>query len=80
MKTIQQNFQELAGRVGLNRAHASQQRECRRMFFAGFHACLMSGIDMANESGENDDVGATMIQRLHDESAKFVADMLAGRA
>jgi hypothetical protein len=35
---------------------------------------------MAEESGDDDDLGATMMQSLHDECERFVADVQAGRA
>ena len=61
-------------------ATAIQRREMKRAFYSGFHAALIAGIEMADESGANDDIGCTMIQRLHDECQRFAVDIQAGRA
>jgi hypothetical protein len=80
VKTIAQRWEEFRGWVMPPGVHESQVREMRRAFYAGFHASLMAGLEMADESGPNDDVGATMIQRLHEECQRFAADIQAGRA
>jgi hypothetical protein len=80
MKTVAQFWQGFQADVMPPGAPELQKREMRRAFYAGFFASLMAGLEMAAESGPNDDVGATMIQRLHDECHAFAADVQAGRA
>lgn len=80
MKTVAARWEEFSAGVMPAGAHPTQVQEMRRSFYAGFFSALMAGLQMADESGDNDDVGATMIQRLHDECHRFKADVAAGRA
>jgi len=57
-----------------------QRREMRRAFYAGFSEALAAGIEMAEESGPDDDLGATMMRRLHNECEQFALDVAAGEA
>jgi hypothetical protein len=52
----------------------------RRAFYVGFQQALLALHDAAIESGADDDLGAEMIQRLHDECDAFANDVAAGRA
>jgi hypothetical protein len=79
MKTIADRW-AVFDRVVLSKAGVVQRKEMRRAFYAGFHESLLAMLDMANESGENDDVGETMIARLHKECEQFAADIAAGKA
>ncbi len=80
MKTIAQSWQTFEAQVLPKSAGAVQRQEMRRAFYAGFHGCLTCMVQMADESGKNDDIGVTMVQRLHDECARFAVDLQAGRA
>lgn len=80
MKTIAQRWDEFAGVVMPPNCHPTQTREMKRAFYAGFQAALVAGLEMADESKDNDDIGATMIQNLHDECQRFAAEVAAGRA
>jgi len=63
-------------------AHAGQTQriETRRAFYAGAHSILMGLLDAASESGNSDDIGATMLENLHRECRIFVLDVAEGRA
>lgn len=80
MKTVAQRWADFEAAVMPKGAHVSQVREMRRSFYMGFWAALQAGLEMAAESGANDDVGATMIERLHQECLAFKAAVLEGRA
>jgi hypothetical protein len=80
MKSIVELWVSFASAVMPKNASAVQRKEMRRAFYAGFHAALMAGVQMADESGDDDDKGVAMIQRLHDECAQFVVEVQAGRA
>jgi hypothetical protein len=79
VKTIAQWWQQFEAEVIPATAPAIQRQEMRRSFYAGFQASLRAGIEMADESKASDDIGVTMIQRLHEEAARFGADVQAGR-
>lgn len=80
MKTVKQRWNDFEAAVMPKGAHSSQVQEMRRSFYAGFWSALQAGLEVADESGASDDVGATMIERLHRECLDFKADVLAGRA
>jgi hypothetical protein len=80
MKTIADRWTEFGARVLPQNAHATQRQEMRRSFYAGFFEALVACSEMADESGDNDDVGATMMHSLHDECLRFAQDVDAGRA
>lgn len=80
MKTIQQRWEELAAGIFKPGTSELQKREMRRTFFAGYYACLHAGIEMADESKDNDDIGATMIERQWQECRAFIADVQTGKA
>jgi len=63
-------------------AHAgeTQRIEQRRAFYAGAHSMLAGIFDVASESGENNDIGATRLESLYQECRVFVLDVAAGRA
>lgn len=79
MRTIAEQWSAFESAV-LHGAPPIQCQEMRRAFYAGFHSALMSGIEMAGESKDNDDIGATMMDNLHKECLRFVEDLNAGRA
>lgn len=80
MKSIAERWKRFESLVMPAHAHATQRQEMKRAFYAGFHESLMAGLEMADESKDNDDVGATMIQRLYDECQQFAANIQAGKA
>lgn len=80
MKTIAERWAEFAANVLPASAPAAQRVEMRRAFYAGFESALTAGLDIADESGDSDDIGATMFQRLHDECQQFAAAVAAGHA
>lgn len=80
MKTVAQQWEMLAAQVMPPNAPAMQYQEMRRAFYAGFHAALMSGLAMAEESGDDDDAGAIMMESLHQECQQFAKEIAEGRA
>lgn len=80
MKTIAQRWDELAAGIFKPGTSELQRREMKRTFYAGYFACLQAGIEMANESKDNDDIGATMVERQWQECRAFIAEIQAGRA
>lgn len=80
MKTIAQRWDKFAALVLPQNCHPMLTREMKRAFYAGFYIALVTGLEMADESKDSDDIGATMLQRLNDECQRFVADLQAGRA
>ncbi len=78
MKTIADRWANFE-RVVLPRAGSVQRMEMRRAFYAGFHEALMAGLEMANETGADDDAGMAQMQALHDECEQFAADIAAGK-
>jgi hypothetical protein len=59
-------------------AGAVQRKEMRRTFYAGFHACLVAGLTVADEVGDDDDEGARRMERLHHECLAFAKAIGAG--
>jgi hypothetical protein len=80
MKTVAELWASFESAVIPESAGAVQRREMRRAFYAGFRGALIAGVQMADESGDDDDLGVTMIQRLHDECNAFIVDLHTGRA
>lgn len=80
MKTIAQRWAEAEKVMCPPGCHPTQRQEVRRAFYMGFWSCLQAGLEMANESGDNDDIGATMIERMHQECRDFSANVAAGKA
>lgn len=80
MKTVAQRWDEFRAGVIPKGAGPTQVQEMRRAFYAGFSSSLQAGIEMADESKDNDDVGATMIQKLHVECRAFAQAVASGRA
>jgi hypothetical protein len=80
MRTVAQQWAEFEKLVLPPDAGRTQRTEMRRAFYAGFQGALMAGIEMADESKDSDDIGVTMIQRLHDECQQFACQVAAGRA
>lgn len=71
MKTVKDWWDTFEERVLPKGCHPIQRQETRRAFYAGFLASLLAGIEMADESGDDDDLGARMIQSLHEECQAF---------
>jgi hypothetical protein len=61
-------------------ASAIQRSEMRRAFYAGFFGALVAAGRVADESGDDDELGATMLESLHQECIRFSKDVGAGRA
>ena len=80
MRSVAQQWAQFEALVLPASAGPTQRQEMRRAFYAGFQGALMAGIEMADESGESDDIGVTLIQRLHDECQQFAREVAAGRA
>lgn len=80
MKTIADHWARFEMSVIPPTAPAIQRMEMRRAFFAGFQSALVAGLQMAEESGPDDALGAAMLQALHDECKRFAADIAAGKA
>jgi hypothetical protein len=80
MRTVEQEWASFESAVLSKNAGAIQRQEMRRAFYAGFGAALGSLQQMASESGDDDDLGVTMVESLHQECMQFVADIKAGRA
>ncbi len=80
MQTIDSMWEAFAETAIPKAAHPTQRQEMRRSFYAGVHAALMLGVEMAEESGDDDDLGAAMMQGVEDECLRFMMDVAAGRA
>jgi len=80
VRTIAQVWAQFDAKVLGDAVGEVQRREMRRAFYAGFHSCLVASLDIASESGDNDDLGATMMDRLSQECLAFVDEIKAGRA
>ena len=80
MRTIAQQWTTFEATVLPAAAGRVQRMETRRAFYAGFHAALMCGVEMADESGDDDVAGVAMMQALHQECSAFARDVAAGKA
>jgi hypothetical protein len=80
MITVKDEWATFESAVLSPSAPAVQRSEMRRAFYAGFYGALMAGLKMAEASGDDDDLGASMMQSLHDECLQFSRDVGAGRA
>jgi hypothetical protein len=80
MKTVAQVFAEFEAAVIPVNASPIQRQEMRRSFYAGFGAALQLALQMAEESGDDDDAGALMMDTLYQECKQFGLDVQAGRA
>jgi hypothetical protein len=80
MITVAQEWATFESAVLSPSAPAIQRSEMRRAFYAGFYGALQAGLRMADESGDDDDLGATMMESLHQECIRFSKDVGAGRA
>jgi hypothetical protein len=80
VKTIAQRWAEAERVLAPEGCHPIQRQETRRAFYMGFWASLQAGLEMATESGDNDDIGATMIERMHQECRDFMKAVTAGKA
>ncbi len=81
MRTIAQRWAEFEAAI-LDPIGAGdlQRKETRRAFYAGFQASLTAGIEMAEESGDDDEAGVLMIAALHEECLQFSGEIAMGRA
>lgn len=80
MRTIAQQWTSFEAAVLPASAGRVQRLETRRAFYAGFQAALLAAVEMADESGDDDDLGVSMIQRLHEECQQFAQAVATGRA
>lgn len=79
MKTIAQWWDQFKTVLD-PKAPPVQVTEMRRAFYAGYQSCLAAGLQMADESKDNDDIGATMIQRQWEECRAFAESVRRGEA
>lgn len=80
MKTAAERWTDFEQTVLPPTVSAIERQEMRRAFYVGFQACLFAAIDIANESDGDDERGAEMMERLHEECREFAAAMLLGHA
>ncbi len=80
MKTIAQRWTEFEAQVISPDAGPVQRQEMRRAFYAGFNEALVASLQMAEESGNDDELGVAMMESLHRECREFVSSVLTGRA
>ena len=80
MITVAQKWAIFEASVLSPSAPAIQRSEMRRAFYAGFFGALMACGRLAEEAGDDDDLGATMLESLHQECIRFSKDVGAGRA
>lgn len=80
MKTIAQCHQEFERVVLPPSAGEVQRREMRRAFYSGAYAALLTCLEAAAESMDDDEQGEALIQALHDECRRFATDVAEGRA
>lgn len=80
MKTIAERWARFDAIVLRADVPATHRTEMRRAFYAGFHEALMAAVELADESGSDDNLGVVLIQQLHDECLRFASDIQAGKA
>lgn len=80
MKTVAQHWEQAAKVMLPQGCHPTQAQEVRRAFYMGFFNALCAMSDAAGESGESDDIGATMIQNMFEECMAFSKLVEAGKA
>jgi hypothetical protein len=80
LKTIADWWADFESNVLPKGAGPIQHQEMRRAFYAGFHAALLAGFEMADASGDNDDLGATMMDRMYREAIAFSKSVTEGKA
>jgi hypothetical protein len=80
MRTIAQQWTSFEAAVVPAAAGRVQRMEMRRAFYAGFQAALLATSEAAAECGDNDDLGASMIETLHRECGAFADAVARGRA
>ena len=78
MKTVADRWQTYAKILSPD-AGRTQRQETKRAFYAGVYSALMAGIEMADESGDDDDLGVTLMNNLHEECKAFARDVAAGK-
>lgn len=79
MKTVSERWREFETILPRG-SSALQRREMRRAFYAGFYSALMAGIEMADQTGDDDEAGVQQIEALHVECRRFAADVRSGYA
>lgn len=79
MKTIEQWWQQFEVVLSPT-APAVQGQEMRRAFYAGFNASLQAGVEMADESGDDDDLGVRMMEDLYQQCREFARAVERGEA
>jgi hypothetical protein len=80
MKTVADRWKLFDKHVLSKTAPDIQRKEMRRAFYAGFYDALVAGLEMADESGDDDDAGASMMRKLYEECTAFAGDVAAGKA
>jgi hypothetical protein len=80
MKTVSERWRDFEAQIRLTRASEVQRREMRRSFYAGFYSALLAGLEMAEESGDDDAKGVQLTEALHVECRRFAADVASGHA
>jgi hypothetical protein len=79
MKTLAEAWASYESAL-LATAGETQRRETRRGFYAGAQVMFHLQVSEAAADGLSDDEGAEVMERLHQELQRFVADIKAGRA
>lgn len=80
MKTVAQHWHNFETLVMSPAAGSTQRTETRRAFYAGFNSCIVSLLQASDESGDDDDLGATMLEQLRAECERFSQAVMEGRA
>jgi hypothetical protein len=77
VNTVASHFASFSKALGLDNAPAGQKHDMKMAFFGGATSMLTLMTMMATESGDNDDVGATRIAKLHAEMREFAKSLQA---
>lgn len=80
MKTVAERWAMFEALVLPRNVGSVQRQEMRRAFYSGFQEALTAGIEMADESGADDELGVRLIQSLHEECQRFGKAIQAGKA
>lgn len=76
--TVARLWQDFSSRVLPATAPQIQRIEMRRSFYAGFYACIVASVEVADQCPDEDE-GALAFQTLDDECRLFAQAVQDGR-
>jgi hypothetical protein len=80
MKTINERWREFESESGLINGLTMARRDSRRAFYAGYYSALLTAAEIAAEHGDNIDARHAVLEELHMEIRRFIADRVSGHA